>query len=370
MDASQPKRVYMEVTLFGKHKGSHGPTRVTRGLASGLAAAGHRVKVLGYGDRTDSPAQGVDLELLGEMPASVRGWWQLYRTVRRRLEGQDEDVFHAVERYPFAADVRTVQWTSDMSVMWRRTSTRPPLKAFAGEVLINWMSRRGVKNAGVVVAQSPETVRQMKRLWRTDADRTVPLGIEAEFLTEPTAVDEPPRVLLVGRLDRRKGQQRLLDHLSPNDERFELRLAGGIKDDEYADEVLEEWSDHYLGYLSEGDLEEEYESADIAVVPSHLENFSMVGLEAMAKRCALVITEDCGLAQFSWADEDAGVFVATDGLDAASLLERLSSSDSLDSYKQLAYDRAEQLTWKRIADRYVDVYGTATGGRVESTAEV
>ena len=143
MDASRPEWVYMEVTLFGKHKGSHGPTRVTRGLASGLAAAGHRVKVLSYGDRADSPAPGVDLELLGEMPASVRGWWRLYRTVRRRLEGQDGDVFHAVERYPFAADVRTVQWTSDMSVMWRRTGTRPPVRAFAGELLINWMSRRG-----------------------------------------------------------------------------------------------------------------------------------------------------------------------------------------------------------------------------------
>jgi glycosyltransferase involved in cell wall biosynthesis len=359
----------MEVTLFGKHKGSHGPTRVTRGLASGLAGAGHRVKVLGYGDRADSPAPGVDLELLGEMPASVRGWWRLYRTVRRRVNGQDADVFHAVERYPFAADVRTVLWTSDMFVMWQRTGTRPPVRAFAGELLINWMSRRGVKNAGVVVAESPETVRQMKRLWRTDADRTIPLGIEAEFLAEPTAVDEPPRVLLVGRLDRRKGQQRLLDHLSPNDERFELRLAGGIKDDEYADQVLAEWSDNYLGYLSESDLEEAYESADIVVVPSHLENFSMVGLEAMAKGCALVITEDCGLAQFGWANEDAGVFVATDGPDAASLLEHLSTSDSLDSYQRLAYGQAEQLTWERIADQYVDVYGTATEGRVKPTTE-
>ena len=359
----------MEVTLFGKHKGSHGPTRVTRGLAGGLDAAGHRVKLLGYGNRADSPAPGVDLELLGEMPASVRDWWRLYRTVRRRVDGQDADVFHTLERYPFAADVRTVQWTSDMSVMWRRTSTRPPLKAFAGEVLINWMSRRGVKNAGVVVAQSPETVRQMKRLWRMDANRTIPLGIESEFLAEPTTVHEPPRVLLVGRLDRRKGQQRLLDHLSPNDERFELRLAGGIKDDEYADKVLEEWSDHYLGYLSESDLEEAYESADIVVVPSHLETFSMVGLEAMAKGCALVITEDCGLAQFGWANEDAGVFVATDGPDAASLLEHLSTSDSLDSYQRSAYGQAEQLTWERIADQYVDVYGTATGGRVKHTAE-
>ena len=359
----------MEVTLFGKHKGSHGPTRVTRGLASGLAAAGHRVKVLCYGDRADSPAPGVDLELLGEMPALVRDWWRLYRTVRQRVDGQDADVFHALERYPFAADVRTVQWTSDMSVMWWRTGTRPPVRAFAGEVLINWMSRRGVKNAGVVVAQSPETVRQMKRLWRTDADRTVPLGIEAEFLAEPTAVNEPPRVLLIGRLDRRKGQQRLLDHLSPNDERFELRLAGGIKDDEYADEVLEEWSDHYLGYLSESDLEEAYESADIVVVPSHLETFSMVGLEAMAKGCALVITEDCGLAQFDWANKDAGVFVATDGPDAASLLKHLSTSGSLDSYQRLTYEQTEQLTWERIADQYVDMYGTATEGQVKHTTE-
>jgi glycosyltransferase involved in cell wall biosynthesis len=95
----------------------------------------------------------------------------------------------------------------------------------------------------------------------------------------------------------------------------------------------------------------------------------MVGLEAMAKGCALVITEDCGLAQFDWANKDMGVFVATDGPDAASLLEHLSTSGSLDSYQRLTYEQTEQLTWERIADQYVDMYGTPTEGRVKHTTE-
>lgn len=345
----------MKLTLFGKYKGNHGPSRVTRGLSRALAEHGHDVSLLTYGDRGDPPSDRIDLERVAPMPSSVGEWLSLYQEVNERVADAD-GLFHTLERYPYAADVRTVQWTSDMYVVWRRTGVRPPIRSLAGDALLNWYSRRGAKRAQYVVAQSPETERQMNHYWRTTPDQTVPLGIESRFLSPPTQIHDSTRVLLVGRIDLRKGQVALLEGLNPDTDRYELSIVGGMADEIYGKPVIERWGDIYRGYLSDDELKKAYEEADIVVVPSYLENFSMVGLEALAKGCALVITTDCGLAQFDWATEKNGIFVADDRANAAQIVERIASSSELPAYQQNAYHLATNLTWEKIARQYIDIY--------------
>lgn len=345
----------MDLVLFGKYKGNHGPSRVTRGLSRALAEQGHDITLLTYGDREDPPSDGVKLERVAPMPSSVKGWLDLYRKVRRRVSDAD-GLFHALERYPYVSDIRTVQWTSDMYVVWRRTGVRPPMRSLAGDVLLNWYSRLGAKRARYIVAQSPETERQMDQYWRITSDQIIPLGIEPEFLSPPSVTHDPAQVLLVGRIDLRKGQVALLKGLTPDSEQYNLHIVGGMADEAYGEPVVADWQEEYLGYLSDSNLEAAYEDADIVVVPSYLETFSMVGLEALAKGCALVITEDCGLAQFDWANEENGVFVARDRSDAAQLVEKVAASGKLDAYKQRAYDLGTSLTWDVAAQQYTEIY--------------
>lgn len=346
----------MKLILFGKYHGKHGPSRVTHGLSRALGSLGYSPTILTYGDQKSPPHSRVTIESLASMPDSVFEWKQLYQSVREYISKADPAIFHALERYPFESDIRTVQWTSDMFVMWRRTGQRPPIKSLAGECLMNWYSRKGAKSATVTIAQSPETVSQMESLWQLSPDDVIPLGIEEEFRTKPSKINDPPKVLVVGRVEHRKGHRRLLRHLNPQANEYKLTIVGSVSDEDYAQHALEGWRNHHIGYLSDEDLEREYEDADIVVVPSYLENFSMVGLEALAKGCALVITDDCGLAQFSWSTPENGVFVADDGQHAAKLLNNVIESNSLAAYQSGAYQYTKYLTWTRIAKRYVGKY--------------
>ena len=346
----------MEIILFGKYHGKHGPSRVTHGLSRALGSLGYSPTVLTYGDQNEPPHSRVTIECLGSMPDSVFEWKQIYKSAQKYVSKANPEIFHALERYPFESDIRTVQWTSDMFVMWRRTGQRPPIVSFAGECIMNWYSRKGAKSSTVTIAQSPETVSQMHSLWRLSPDHVIPLGIEKEFRTAPSKINDPIKVLLVGRIEHRKGHRRLLRHLDPKTNEYELTIVGSISDEDYAQQALEGWREHHVGYLSDKKLEREYEDADVVVVPSYLETFSMVGLEALAKGCALVITDDCGLAQFSWATPENGVFVADGGQHAAELLRDVAGANSLPAYQSAAYQLTEKLTWSRIIQDYIDKY--------------
>ena len=348
----------MQVVLFGKHAGTDGPSRVTRGIAAGLAKQDINVTVLGYGQRSDLPHPNVQLELLSDIPSSVGGWRALYQAVQRRVEGINPDLFHALERYPYVSDIRTVQWTSDMVVMWERTGNRPSTRALIGEGILNWYSRQGATKATITVAQSAETVSQMKRLWKLSPDRIIPLGIKSEYLTQPQDPNQPPQVLVVGRISQRKGQKWLLKHLNPKDERYDLQIIGGKEDESYAADALDGWKEQYCGYLSDDQLVAAYEQADIVVVPSHLETFSVVALEAIAKGCAVIITDTCGFAQFEWANQSNGVFVVSNGKEAAKTTEQISEQnpEELLQHKQAAFELAQNLTWEQITEQYIEQY--------------
>lgn len=350
----------MQVVLFGKHAGTDGPSRVTRGMASGLAEKGLDVTVLGYGQHTDVPHSSVQLELFSDIPDSVGEWRALYQAVQKRVTEVNPDIFHALERYPYESDLRTVQWTSDMVVMWKKTGDRPGTRALIGEAILNWYSRQGVRKATMTVAQSPETVSQMQRLWKSTPDTIIPLGIAGSSLTRPVEVSQPSKILVVGRISQRKGQRQFLDHLDPSSAQYDLQIIGGKADEEYAAEALDGWKEQYRGYVAEKELRAAYEQGDIVVVPSHLENFSVVALEAIANGCAVVITDDCGFAQFDWADESNGIFVASGRAEAAIMTEQIAKSnpDELLRYKRSAFELAQRLTWDHIVERYIGLYNS------------
>lgn len=347
----------MKVTLFGKHKGTTGPTRVTRGLAEGLATHGCDVTIIGYGDREDPPVPDVKVDLISNMPNSVRGWNKMFRKVRDRVSDTNCDIFHALERYPYYADVRTVQWTSDPYVLWRRTGEMPGFRVLAGDLILNWLSRKGAAAASVVVAQSPETERQMQRYWRLKSDYVIPLGINSSFLTRPTPPSFPIRIHVVGDIDKQKGQYQFLQSLDPDSPHYDVRIVGPISDKEYAEKALDGWEDKHIGYVSGDELESQYERADIIAIPSNLDSFSMVALESIAKGCVVVITDVCGFAQFNWSNEQNGIFVVEDQNKAAECVVKLSKDQpKLKELQFLAYKLAQSLTWERIANEYMQHY--------------
>lgn len=344
----------MNVAVYGSYNTDDtGPSKVSEGLSRGLAGAGMDVTLLCHGDKDDHDHPNVSVERIAKSPGSVQGFWRIQREAHRRA--QDFDVFHPLEGQHRGGDVQTVQWTLTSLEMFFQTRAITPPREFVGDILLNWLSRKGTKTANLVIASSPETVKQMMRYWRLSPDSVLPLGVPALFRSSPEPLSSPVRILFPGRVEYIKGQRRVLQYLDPDSEKYTVDIVGSL-DSEYAAN-LGEWKDRCHGFVSRSQLNEMYEKSDIAVVPSYHETFAMTALESVAKGCALVITDTCGFAQFEDVKNSDGVHVVSSGQGAYDALISLCDAN-LAPVKQSAYNLSEQFTWEHIADEYVNIYRT------------
>lgn len=345
----------MKICLAGtfNHQDT-GPSRVVEGLSRGLARLNHEVIILGHGDRTEHSHENVTVVHLGETPESMGGFYRLFRTMQEELEVLEYDVFHPLEEYPGGSAVRTVQWTMDSYERLKRCRTDfRGFRFFAGELLVNLAGVVGARRTDYLVASSPETERQMSRYWQTPPQEVIPLGIDEESLVEPERRDGPSRVLLVGRITPKKGQKRVLDHFD-RDADYRVDIVGGVADEEYY-ETISAWHDRHHGFISREELNEYYQNADVVVVPSYHENFSLVAHEAIARGCVVVITGACGFAKFVWATPENGIHVVSNGAEAAAKVTELTQQD-LYNQRLAAYELAQTMVWDEIAREYDELY--------------
>lgn len=218
------------------------------------------------------------------------------------------------------------------------------------------MRLRGIRRCDAIVTTSPVSDRQLRQYGRVTADEMIPLDVPADRLAEPTPVGDPPQVLVVGRIEPRKGQYRVLAHLDPDASAYEVDIAGGVTDGTYAARFRDRWHDRMRGYVPDDRLRELYCEADIVVMPSYHKTFGIVGLEAIASGCALVVTDTCGFAQLPDSTTDNGVFVVADGRKAAETVRTLCGRSDLASVKRRARKHAESVTWSEVAACYESLY--------------
>lgn len=133
--------------------------------------------------------------------------------------------------------------------------------------------------------------------------------------------DQRVKCLFVGRLDRQKGLDTLLDAIEPLQNQLCLRVIGNAvaspKSDGRSARNVE-----YLGWRSAGEIDAEIASADLVVVPSRWEAFGLVALEAMRGSRAVVASSTGGLPEII-RDGETGRLVPPDSPGA--LMEVLSS---------------------------------------------
>ncbi|WP_298235867.1 glycosyltransferase [uncultured Azohydromonas sp.] len=111
----------------------------------------------------------------------------------------------------------------------------------------------------------------------------VPNGIAAEAPGERAPWDTPRlRVLFVGRLDRQKGVDVLVEAARGLGDRASVRIVGdavvaGRRPDWGADAGHVEW----LGWLDQAGVAAQLNACDVVVMPSRWEGFGLVAVEAM-----------------------------------------------------------------------------------------
>lgn len=120
---------------------------------------------------------------------------------------------------------------------------------------------------------------------------------------------------------------------------------------------------HFPGRLGRGQVAWATQRADVFVMPSRVEPFGIVALEAWRAGTAVLVSSRGGAPEFV---EDGVTGLVADPFDPVALgsaLQRLLTDDALRArLAEAGRARVADFDWRRIAQEYLEVYGVVTRG--------
>jgi phosphatidyl-myo-inositol alpha-mannosyltransferase len=186
-------------------------------------------------------------------------------------------------------------------------------------------------------------------------------GIEIEPITSAVpAVEEKPTVLFIGRHEPRKGLEVLLDAWEGIDRDARLQVVGvGPQTDELQRRAVGdvEW----FGTVTDGRRNSLLRGARVFCAPSlRGESFGVVLLEGMAAGAPVVASAIEGYSNVARSGQDA-LLVPPGDVDALRNALRLLLDDTDVRTRLIAsgYERAEEFSMHRLAERYLELYARA-----------
>lgn len=179
-------------------------------------------------------------------------------------------------------------------------------------------------------------------------------------LTTPTSPrNRPFRFLFVGSVIARKGVPLLLEAWrAAHTHDAELLIAGRIPPD-VAALLAPQPGMRLLGQVSCEAMPSLYAEADVLVLPTYFEGFSLTILEAIAAGLAVITTPNSG-AEDLLADQRLGCLIPTGQIDAlvAALEASLQAPPARSEILTIAQDLAQTYSWKAYGDRWNQLLST------------
>lgn len=225
--------------------------------------------------------------------------------------------------------------------------------------------RFALRSADHVIANSRDCRAYGTELGASEENSTVlPFGVDQDKF-RPARADPDFRpdedgtfIVYVGRLVERKGVQDLIAAVKQCDANVQLSIIGA---GEYREELEEQanGADNigFLGFLEHDLLARYMATADIVAVPSRIEPFGIVNIEALAAGTPVIGADTGGIAEIL--DDDIGrLFPPGDVTALAAVITELADDDDLrEQLGKNARDRAEKrYTWERFGERLDDIY--------------
>lgn len=199
---------------------------------------------------------------------------------------------------------------------------------------------------------------------------TIPNGVDLEALERAEALDlaGDPKILFTGRLTKVKGVEVLIEAFKQVvEEHRNARLYivgdGPLKHqlENFAKSLGVDEKTSFLGFLpNTNEVYSYYKSADLLVLPSLIENFSITLLEAMGSRLPVIASDVEGNKEIVQDGENGTLFECGNPIDLAEKMLVLLSNPA---FRKAMADRAyedvkERFTWSRIAHSYRKMFKT------------
>jgi glycogen synthase len=418
---SRPLSVLFVSREYPPETGGGGIGSYVQTIAPALAQRGHEVHVLSCVD-----GQATEDRSDEAVHVHRRGVRRILPKVRRRFPATALRVEGAVGRYLDYRRLRTdfdvieyPDWFAE-GLIFAALHTRPlvvhlhtPLglverhnpRSFRwtpDRRLANRLERLPLRRADVITSPSLLLADDLAREgWIRGREPWIiryPVDL-APWANVRPALDSPPRVLMVGRLEGRKAPEvlvRAAAALAPEIPDFEAVFVGrpslrdgGSYRDWLADLAAELRAPcRFVEQVDRDDLARWYGSCRVVALPSRYDNFPYVGLEAMASARPVVCTEQTGTAEIV-RGTGAGAVVTVDdvgglvhglrpflldsraseraGREARSIVARECSPDQIAEQREACYLEAIRLWSRRVSRRPPD--GTAAahaGGRARA----
>lgn len=310
------------------------------------------------------PARNVKamLSFLARMPPAWRSWRRAFGEFRPQLlhihcfgpNGVYARALHRRTGTPLAVTSHGETFMDDHGIYRRSALLRRELTD-------------AVREAVFVTAPTEFTLSDLRASYGLRAGHVIPNGVDLDIgAIPPTSAPETPYVAAVGRLGRTKGFDLLIEAFAqaglPNECR--LVIGGGGPEREALARLISEEGLHdrveLLGELSPEQVDWVMRHALAVVVPSRVEAFGIVALEAWRAGTALIMTDRGGAPEFVRHDVDGLLVDTTDIESLAAAMRRVAEDAELrNRLAEAGRERVSQFTWPRVAAEYRRLYGEA-----------
>lgn len=243
------------------------------------------------------------------------------------------------------------------------------------------MQRRVAQRMPAILTVSESSRVDIAASFEVSPDRlkVVPLGVEHDVFVPPTKPRVPGRIVTTASADvPLKGLVPLLEALAKlrTEKDVHLIVVGALREGGLTEQTLERLDLHdaveFRSDVAEADLVELFGSAQVAVVPSLYEGFSLPAVEIMSCATPLVATNAGALPEVVGPDGEAALRVEPGDPQALAIaIGRLLDDDELAARLGAAGRQRviENYTWSVVAARTADWYRECLAARGQSSTD-
>lgn len=360
----RPQRIWLAPSAFHPSRG--GVEELTLQLAREYMARGHDVTVVVHRHPADLPTtdvvegvpvRRVDLDLPGSHPRRLAGFPVALLRQLRQFDalGPRPDVVHVqcAANQVLALSLWTALRRIPLVLTTQGEVTMDAGRIYQRSAQIRQVLRLGSRRAAVLTACSRRAGDDAATVATRFAECTVvPNGVDpGQWSVAP--LPEAPIFAAWGRHVPQKGLDLLVEAFAIVREQLPdatLRIGGDGPEHERL-RTLAGPGVELLGPLDRDEVQSLLSSARVAVVPSRLEPFGIVAVEAMAAGRGVVWSTNGGLV-----DATGGHGHGADPTDTQALAQAMLAAHRDPVDPAVARAHAESLRWTQIADRYLGLY--------------